>query len=330
MKCPEQRPTCRNCERLGFNCCYEITLNWLPVDTIKNHIGDTNERRQCCESVPVEKWMFLATTPHDFDSDAESSMQRPDEISCYPISSMIESAFPLHEDQARRHSCNTILPLRYVSSSSMSSDEGYLWTYFDECITPQCVINPRFNPYRDIVLRIAAISPDGPLLHCVLAVAANQLYSIGLARYKSIMWLHRAKALHLLRARVKDASFGTEAWPYDQIEEGQIIASTLMLCFFEVRIVVHKWHLMLKRRDDRFYTIALNPGASTQILHTTSCHPRRHILTWVRQSSSSFTSSPWRTFTRTMSSQQRREQQRAIRTQSTTSARMPTIQQSFH
>jgi hypothetical protein len=95
---------------------------------------------------------------------------------------------------------------RYLPFSPFSTSETYLWTYFDRYITPQCVLNPDFNPYRDIVLRITEGSRDGPLFQCVLAAAANQLHSVGFAEYKPVMWLHRAKALHLLRMELESIS----------------------------------------------------------------------------------------------------------------------------
>ncbi|KAK6073248.1 hypothetical protein SCUP234_08846 [Seiridium cupressi] len=235
VKCPEQRLKCRHCERLGFECRYQIHLSWQPVDVISNPRRDTSRRQSHRESVPVKSWMFLNTALDDFDLDAQSTAQRPNEISCLSISPKPWVAFPLIYNQTPQYSCTDNIPIpRHISSTFISSDEGHLWTYFDECITPQCVFNPAFNPYRDIILRIAANSLDGPLLHCVLAVAANQLYSIGLTRYKSVMWMHRAKALELLRSRVEDAVGGLDALSYDHIRDGQIIASTLMLCFFEV------------------------------------------------------------------------------------------------
>ncbi|KAK9772834.1 putative Zn(2)-C6 fungal-type domain-containing protein [Seiridium cardinale] len=247
VKCPEQRPKCRHCERLGFECRYQIHLSWQPVDVISNPRRDTSPRQLHSESVPVKSWMFLNTALDDFDLDAQSTTQRPNEISCLSISPKPRVAFPLIYNQTPQYSCNDNIPIpRHISSTFISSDEGHLWTYFDECITPQCVFNPAFNPYRDIILQIAANSLNGPLLHCVLAVAANQLYSIGLTRYKSVMWMHRAKALELLRSRVQDAVGGLDALSYDHIRDGQIIASTLMLCFFEVRVVVYRWKLDAK------------------------------------------------------------------------------------
>lgn len=124
----------------------------------------------------------------------------------------------------------------YLSPCSFSPSETYLWTYFDRYITPQCVLNPDFNPYRDIILKIAATSRDGPLFHCVLAVAANQLHSVGYTEYKPAMWLHRAKALHLLRTKLDslDTATASKTQMWDSDARDQIIATTLMLCFFDV------------------------------------------------------------------------------------------------
>ncbi|KAK8116554.1 MFS general substrate transporter [Apiospora kogelbergensis] len=105
----------------------------------------------------------------------------------------------------------------------------------NHCIAPQCVQNPKLNPYRDVVLRIAAASKEGPLRYCVLAVAANQLHSIGLVKYKEAMWLHRARALRLLCAQVAGLAHASSHTTCKEIIiNEQIIASTLMLCFFEI------------------------------------------------------------------------------------------------
>ncbi|KAK8078691.1 hypothetical protein PG994_002498 [Apiospora phragmitis] len=123
--------------------------------------------------------------------------------------------------------------LQSLSPLNLNPEEHYLWSYFDSCIAPQCVQDPKLNPYRDVVLRIAASSQEGSLLPCVLAVAANQLHSIGRVEYKPVMWLHRARALSLLRSQVSDLAHTSNSDSCNATLNEQIVASTLMLCFFE-------------------------------------------------------------------------------------------------
>lgn len=246
MKCPENHPTCSHCRRLGFTCIYELKLRWVPP-TLKSK-----------PTIPVSErhaWMFLNTRRDDFcvDRMPQDLNVPPSAPARYSVSPKLCPAFPMplslspststrivveagpHEEEQNHHICLTGFT-RCLSPLELSSDEHYLWNYFDSCIAPQCVQNPKLNPYRDVVLRIAAASKEGPLRYCVLAVAANQLHSIGLVKYKEAMWLHRARALRLLCAQVAGLAHASSHTTCKEIIiTEQIIASTLMLCFFEVR-----------------------------------------------------------------------------------------------
>lgn len=247
MKCPEQQPACSNCYRLGFSCSYDIRLNWLGVtgprrSELHRHIG---------LHAPVEPWMFLNMAQKDLHRDAVSVRSILDTESCYSISPKSRPASPIalsasryshNEDRSPAVDCKppssatcTTPLLQSLANMTMNSTEGYLWSYFDEYITPQCVLTPEYNPYRNVILRLAASSQRGPLFHCILAVAANQLHSIGAKQYRHFMWLHRAEALRELRFRVNAATGSSTDTNCDDISAvAQITASTLMLCFFEV------------------------------------------------------------------------------------------------
>ncbi|ETS77038.1 hypothetical protein PFICI_10912 [Pestalotiopsis fici W106-1] len=181
----------------------------------------------------VETWMFLNTIQKDFDHDLASPSDASDREDICSISPKAWHASPV-VPPSKAHHAGTLH--RSLANIQMNSIEGHLWSYFDEYMTPQCVLTPDCNPYRNVILRLASSSQRGPLFHCVLAVAANQLHSIGLRQYQQFMWLHRAEALRELRRKVNAAAAapgGLDQTP-DFAETAQITASTLMLCFFEV------------------------------------------------------------------------------------------------
>lgn len=176
--------------------------------------------------VSIQSWMFLNTDQADFNpasiqTDLEDQLDSPS-----------TQAGGYAEDQSDA----LVSSPRYISPFRLGQTEGYLWSYFNEFMTPQIVIDPSHNPYRHIVLKMAACSQEGPLFQCVLAAAANQLQSIGRREYNSIMWLHRAKALRLLRTHIdqlaskemQEAGWGASA--------DQVIVSTVMMTFFEVSV----------------------------------------------------------------------------------------------
>ncbi|OTA92176.1 hypothetical protein M434DRAFT_32064 [Hypoxylon sp. CO27-5] len=222
VKCPEQRPICSHCKRLGFICRYEIKLNWQHV--VSSECDDSVVQRLPQDLlVSIQSWMFLNTVQSDFNSEnlhtnPKNRWHRP---------SM------LGEDLKCQSDSLTPYP-RYLSPFRLGEAESYLWSYFNEFMSPQIVIDPGFNPYKDIVLRMAAYSQDGPLFQCVLAAAANQLQIIGRNEYERAMWLHRARALHLLRTQVAQLALGDPHEAGRGTSKDQIIASALMLTFFEI------------------------------------------------------------------------------------------------
>ena len=134
---------------------------------------------------------------------------------------------PDHE-HADRSAIWALLPL------PLSARDIYLWEYFDRRVTPQCTLNAEINPYRDILLRVAASSPGGPLMQCILAVSANELHNLGHDAYRTSIWDHRAHALRLLRREVELDSTATDLSLSRITDTAQILLSTMMLCFFEV------------------------------------------------------------------------------------------------
>lgn len=128
-------------------------------------------------------------------------------------------------------------PLPSPSLFPPQNGDAVLWDYFDRFITPQCALDNSANPYRHILLRVAASSPEGPLFYCILAASANQLHNLGHAGYERRMWQHRAKALRLLRRELE----ASHPQPENGLSNGraiaQVVGSSIMLCFFEVGLL---------------------------------------------------------------------------------------------
>lgn len=255
----EQRPICRHCERLGFVCAYDYRLTWQSVYVHDQQPPATPARRRPPARNGwhrIFQWMFLNTGYDDFHalptskhaggasstySDATSEIETLTTISTPAVSSplsLTRASTPLTpwDGSEPGQSLSFFPPSRSLSPLPLANHHTYLWEYFDKCITPQCVINTLINPYRDILLRVAASSPDGPLLHCILAVSANELHNLGNSTFKTTIWDHRARALNLLRREVEVDSLGASWGLTSRTSQAQVLLSTLMLCFFEVRL----------------------------------------------------------------------------------------------
>ncbi|KAI1441756.1 fungal-specific transcription factor domain-containing protein [Annulohypoxylon stygium] len=219
VKCSEERPICRHCKRLGFTCRYELKLSWQNVVLLECH-EDVSQILPRDLVVSIQSWMFLNTIQADYIPDS--------------LQANIERQQNLVQTEDVEYQTDEPSPCRYISPFHLGEAEGYLWSYFNEYMTAQIVIDPGFNPYRDIVLKMAAFSREGPLFQCVLAASANQLQSIGRNEYKQAMWLHRAKALRLLRAELTHLASREAYGGVNGTSKDQIIASTIMLTFFEI------------------------------------------------------------------------------------------------
>ncbi|KAI1490164.1 fungal-specific transcription factor domain-containing protein [Biscogniauxia mediterranea] len=123
-----------------------------------------------------------------------------------------------------------------ILPSYLSQGDAYLWDYFDKSMAPQCVLDQSSNPYRNVILRLATAFPEGPLFHCVLAVAANQLNSLGRTEYLPAMWSHRAHALRHLRGTIEQLCTmkGSIDESYIDLRSDQTVACALMLCFYDI------------------------------------------------------------------------------------------------
>ncbi|KAL1846783.1 hypothetical protein VTK73DRAFT_211 [Phialemonium thermophilum] len=251
VKCPEQRPVCRHCERLGFVCAYDFRLSWQAVI-----VPDRHKPARRYHSVTVRHWMFLNSYHADFDeSDADlpgsvfggstvaesssSLMASSPDASCSltlsPCLSSLNPSSPLLSplEPSREMLCASS-PAASLSPLTLAGDDAFLWDYFDKFITPQCALDDSTNPYRSIVLRVAASSPEGPLFQCILAASATQLHNLGYTGFEARMWQCRARALSLLRQAVSATRDETGGPAASYHVACNIMAPAVMLCFFEI------------------------------------------------------------------------------------------------
>ncbi|KAH0430647.1 hypothetical protein CcaCcLH18_07682 [Colletotrichum camelliae] len=228
VKCPEQRPICSHCQRLGFSCHYEIRLSWQRQP---NHGNCLKSRlRSCFYSSLVEEWMFLNTTWQDFE-----------EVSAILIEPWVDDSdnhSGSHDAACSLLSLNTsssdlTIP-RSLSPLNFSTGEASLWNYFNDFIAPRCVLKDGINPYRQIILRIAAASPGGPVYRSILAVSAHQMQVLKHSEQLRSIWTYRDHALFSLRNMISEYSSSTIGGSLRKELAQQIMASTLMMCFFEI------------------------------------------------------------------------------------------------
>lgn len=220
----EQKPVCQPCQTLGFHCSYDKTLKWQGVEV-------SEARARPLPPSPlqqVEMWMFLHSFPQDFNtttslhllSDSDSDESVSDVDSETPAGRSTAADFP------------TLLNVG-LSPLPMSPIESHLWTYFHEAIAPTCVLNPRLNPYQDIILRIAASTGNtSPLFHSIMAISASQLYILGNRTFHSSACDYRHQALRRLRLE----TIKMEGGPLDQASRAQILATVMALVFLDVSI----------------------------------------------------------------------------------------------
>ena len=195
-------------------CGNDFNLDWSDVASIDNS-SMASEAMSSCEVV----------------SHASPSPSLASPISL-PAEALMDLS-PRPFDTSLR-SLQAITPLPALPSFSLDQDDSYLWNYFSQCVIHQCAVDDISNPYRNVILRLAASSPGGPLFQCVLAASANQLRNLGHMRFDNKAWKCRANALSLVRKEVGALPEAMENLTL--ASAAQIISSTAMFCFFEVSI----------------------------------------------------------------------------------------------
>ncbi|KAI1495432.1 fungal-specific transcription factor domain-containing protein [Biscogniauxia marginata] len=250
VKCPEQRPICRHCQRLGFVCKYELRLSWQRVTTQNLFQSVRKKEYNLSNQKSIQPWMFINVIYGDFPKPkikksevhwrAKTPTLKFRNTTSSSLSDWHLPANTSYEETAdffdRESSKFSTIRLRHLVPYHLSEADAYLWDYFDKSMTPQCVLDQSSNPYRNIILRLAIAFLGGPLFHCVLAVAANQLNSLGRTEYLPSMWTHRAHALRRLRGTVKHLctlEIGNSG-PDGDLDGDETVACALMLCFFDI------------------------------------------------------------------------------------------------
>lgn len=246
VKCPGERPVCTRCTRLGLACRYGLRLIWQNE---RDH-GSQAEWALCClptqlggphpeekrptYDIRIEDWLFVSTTYADFESPeldhirhqyAHVDFPQP------PSSVRIGRPKPSPQEVLRRSS-TLKLSLLVQPPFIQSPDEAYLWNYFDKFITPMCALNHGVNPYRDIILRVAASCPTASLYQCIMAVSAKQMEILGhqMPSPPGSVRSYRNDALASLRMQIQIQEEPSSC----NAEMQQIVASSLMMCFFEI------------------------------------------------------------------------------------------------
>ena len=106
-------------------------------------------------------------------------------------------------------------------SSTLSSVDSNLFSYFVLSICPSCSLSPSQNPY---LFYLTPMSFEYPVLRsALLAASANQLRLLGDRRFERDAWSHKAKAIRGVQ----------EAIDSGVVDVG-VVATILMLCFYDV------------------------------------------------------------------------------------------------
>ncbi|KAK1674025.1 fungal-specific transcription factor domain-containing protein [Colletotrichum godetiae] len=229
VKCPEQHPICDHCQRLGLACQYEVKLSWQAASKWELLQLSFSRRHSSSSNIDgdAQEWMFLNSHAHDFEGTSAGVI-----IDMPVHETSTKLARKILSDKISRYSSSS--PRFTLSPIGLHDKEAHLWHYFDQFIAPRCVVSCDKNPYRQIILRIAASSPDGPVMQAILAASAQQMQVLGHGESTVLIWDHRNRALELLRGHVfaySEADVKTNA---KRMLAQEIMASTMMMCFFEI------------------------------------------------------------------------------------------------
>lgn len=220
VKCPEQRPICSHCRRLGLACGYALRLTWQEPTFVPQALCRTWNHAER-DGPTVYDWMFVNVAFQDFDDIASGQyknlvglspalaqdVQRTEDLFCQSPGLLGPSLRPTG-----------------LSNMTISNKEARLWDYFVNFITPQCAVRLTANPYRSVVLRIAAATPGGPLFQCVMAIAASQMHTLGHGELEISPCNFRGLAFRSLRRHLDASQHGPE----------EAIVTVVMMSFLEV------------------------------------------------------------------------------------------------
>ncbi|EPE04131.1 zn 2cys6 transcription factor [Ophiostoma piceae UAMH 11346] len=200
--------------------------------------------------VTVRDWMFLNATVIDFELFPGVRETPKPNILYTPSTEEQLPQLNLAVDDT-----GNLRPLTPISASlpwnllSLNSTESRLLEYFINFITPRCALAS--NPYQDILLRLAVTEARGPLMDCIMAVAANQMQIVGHGESAASALHRRDRALSALRRQVgifesavSDVPLGSRSIESSPLPKAgsvlkasdQLIWSAVMMCFFEISL----------------------------------------------------------------------------------------------
>lgn len=202
--------------------------------------------------------MFLNAFNYDFDdtpnrdvssdSDSEDSLTDADRgaslTTLWNTPLIKPKGSPLHSPSSHIDMNVPLWPLHL----NLSPSQSFLWNYFHEAIAPACVLNPQLNPYRDVILRIAAsMGNTSPLFHCIMAISASQLYVLGDRKFYQTSCDYRHQALH--RLRLETAKL--ECTPVPATSSAHVLATVMTLVFLDVSILQSLNSVKVWREEER-------------------------------------------------------------------------------
>jgi len=247
-KCTEEHPRCNRCVKLGLECEYGLRLLWKD-DAVQRNISlgregkwrKSGQKHETSRSDPgrlyepvdlgsyIGEWIFLNFTEDDFhqsidnqdEVDANSSADREElpvnSGSLIPVPSGTMSTALDSEDIEQL----CFMPPGSFISSTLSSVDSNLFSYFVLSICPSCSLSPSQNPY---LFYLTPMSFEYPVLRsALLAASANQLRLLGDRRFERDAWSHKAKAIRGVQ----------EAIDSGVVDVG-VVATILMLCFYDI------------------------------------------------------------------------------------------------
>ncbi|CAP98952.1 Pc22g16640 [Penicillium rubens Wisconsin 54-1255] len=225
IKCTEEHPRCRRCERLDLECVRELKIMFRE-DAIQRGISFGRE------GVWTKR---PGTTAHNRKTESVfQGLPLTQYTSRLFFLNLNEGDFQDSDDVPRTHSSAQVCPnsidictdLSIQSSIyhplySFPDTETYLLDYFIRGISPSCSLSELYNPYISLLVPLCFVSIT--LRHAVLAVSANQLCLLGKDQFAEQVCHHKHMALQGLR---REISAGVHA--------DATVASILMLCFHDI------------------------------------------------------------------------------------------------
>ncbi|PLB43364.1 MFS general substrate transporter [Aspergillus steynii IBT 23096] len=232
VRCTEEKPRCRRCERLNLKCERGLRLMYQE-DALQRGISfgrkgkwsKNNGKHELSSPVHIEaasytlpldkyvgRWIFLNTTNSDFD------------IENHP-STVLEADEPTTEDLSELELEYQYLDLMTSSFrhplAEYSEVESYLLDYFIHGIGPNCALSQVDNPYISLITPLCFVHPT--LRNALLAAAGNQLRLLGDTRFIKETLIYTSRALKSLNQAISQ----------NRIDDG-VIATVLMLCFHDI------------------------------------------------------------------------------------------------